>query len=1334
MKRLWIVLLSLAFLIAVTIVCAIATLQSGWFREKVRQRIVSVVEDGSGGRVEIGAFEYDWRRLTASVAPFTVHGTEPASGHPLFQARKLEVGLRIVSMLKRRVDVAFLAVDHPEVYVVVSSDGHTNLPSPKIASRNSKSFVQDLLDLKVGQFTVRDGWAEYNSQRIPLNIRAEDVSVRFRFEARGPRYTGDVASSSLHLNSPDMAEAVFDFRSALALSRSGLAIEHAKFMRGKSEVQVSGVVEDFASPHGTLNVQAKLHPEDLNRAFHVPIENRGEGNFTGTTVFRFSPGLDWRIEGKASGRGLAYRSKYVNLENAGLSTSLSIKQNALVLSDLNLAALDGSFHGRLDIDSWKKLSIVGEARGFSVQALASLPVPRSSELNGSASGPVKLDGTISRSGFRDVIANAKLTISPGQTGVPVQGFVDVTYDQRANAAILGNSIVDVGASHLEASGTVGQTLVVHATSSNLANAWAALPLAGQPIPHDVPVTLTGGMVRFDGTVSGPLNDPRIAGQVDATNFTANGKAFDHLAADFDLTHERANARSFTLSQGPLQIEGAGRIALVGWQAKDSSSISASLSLRGAEIKKILEERKSKIPITGTLAATAEIKGTYGSPQGTAGIDAENVTAYDEHLNRIRASAILSGDTLQFIDARLQGQVGQIQGQGTFVHPGTDWSTGAFRFDLTGRGLSVEKISHAQAFRKGLGGQLDFTAHGTARLTKGEFRVETITSETTLHNGSLEGNRYGNVTVTANSRGTILDVKATANLLNTALQGSGQWKLEGDDPGHGEIVIPRVTIATLHELVPAAERKPLPFEGFVEGKIDIDGPLRKPDKMTAEIHVNTLQLNASSGAQPRAGAKARDLILRNVKPMVMMATTQGVDIRNAQLTGTDTTLETQGRFSFDNKNPWDLKVKGSINLAILQIFNPNLLGSGISVVDAAVRGNLTEPQVEGRLELKNASLYVTDLPNGLDQANGVILFDRNRATVDSLSAITGGGNVTIQKGSFVGFRGPALLYRVQATADRVRYRSPEGVSITVNALLSLIGTSDNSVLAGTVTVVRAGFNPTTDIGGLLATTARPISSPAVPNEYLRGLQFDVRVESAQSLEIQTSLTRNIEAEANLRVRGTPERPVMLGNLTVNEGEIEFFGNRYRINRGEVNFYNSVKIEPNIDMDLETVVRGITVDITFSGPLNKLNFSYRSDPPLQTNDIIALLAVGRTPVTTGAIAASQAGSSGNYLGTGTNALLSQAISAPVAGRLQRFFGVSHIKIDPQLTDLTSVPQARLTLEQQISKEITLTYITNLTRTQEQIIRVEWDLNRQWSVIALRDENGAFGIDFQYRKRFK
>ena len=77
---------------------------------------------------------------------------------------------------------------------------------------------------------------------------------------------------------------------------------------------------------------------------------------------------------------------------------------------------------------------------------------------------------------------------------------------------------------------------------------------------------------------------------------------------------------------------------------------------------------------------------------------------------------------------------------------------------------------------------------------------------------------------------------------------------------------------------------------------------------------------------------------------------------------------------------------------------------------------------------------------------------------------------------------------------------------------------------------------------------------------------------------------------------------------------------------------------------------------------------------------------------------------------------------------------MKIDPTLTGVDYLPQARLIIEQQVSNEITLTYITNLNRTQEQIVQVEWDFSRRWSAIAVREASGVFGIDFQYRKRFK
>ncbi len=179
---------------------------------------------------------------------------------------------------------------------------------------------------------------------------------------------------------------------------------------------------------------------------------------------------------------------------------------------------------------------------------------------------------------------------------------------------------------------------------------------------------------------------------------------------------------------------------------------------------------------------------------------------------------------------------------------------------------------------------------------------------------------------------------------------------------------------------------------------------------------------------------------------------------------------------------------------------------------------------------------------------------------------------------------------------------------------------------------------------------------------------------------------------------------------------------------------MKIEPILDLELETKARGITVNVTLSGPIDKLKPNYSSDPPMQPNDIIALVAVGRDPSLASSLATTSAtGSGGGFNDTGLG-LLGEAASEQLSSRLQRFIGSSRVKIDPTMTGVDNLPQARLTIEQQVSRDITLTYITNLNRTQEQIVRVQWDFSKKWSAITqVRDSNGLFGIDFQYRRRF-
>jgi translocation and assembly module TamB len=80
------------------------------------------------------------------------------------------------------------------------------------------------------------------------------------------------------------------------------------------------------------------------------------------------------------------------------------------------------------------------------------------------------------------------------------------------------------------------------------------------------------------------------------------------------------------------------------------------------------------------------------------------------------------------------------------------------------------------------------------------------------------------------------------------------------------------------------------------------------------------------------------------------------------------------------------------------------------------------------------------------------------------------------------------------------------------------------------------------------------------------------------------------------------------------------------------------------------------------------------------------------------------------------------------------VSRLRIDPALPGIEYNPQARLTLEQQVTPDITFTYITVVNSSNPQVVRMEWDLNKRWSVVALREENGLFGLDFFFRKQLK
>ena len=53
--------------------------------------------------------------------------------------------------------------------------------------------------------------------------------------------------------------------------------------------------------------------------------------------------------------------------------------------------------------------------------------------------------------------------------------------------------------------------------------------------------------------------------------------------------------------------------------------------------------------------------------------------------------------------------------------------------------------------------------------------------------------------------------------------------------------------------------------------------------------------------------------------------------------------------------------------------------------------------------------------------------------------------------------------------------------------------------------------------------------------------------------------------------------------------------------------------------------------------------------------------------------------------------------------------------------------------MNKNLSIIYSTNLSSSQEQVIQLEYRISDRFSLVATRDEDGAFGLDFRVRKRF-
>ena len=1353
------------YLLIATGVGVVAVLAALWytttesFQAYVRSRMVAEVERITGGRAEIGSFHIVPFHLQVEVRNITVHGKEPPTDIPLAHADSLLAQVKVISFLRTEFGFYTVTLDHPVVHIAIGPDGTTNIPAPKEARKTSENTpIEQLFALSIDHLTLRNGELLWADRKTPLDFAVHDTGLQMDYSFLRGRYESHLTLGKVDSGFEDFRPFAWGTSVDFSLGATFADVKSLKWSSGRSSLEASGRISDFRNPHLEGSYDAHVDLEEAAAIARRHDVRDGIAEFKGSGRWSLN---EFTTAGTLALRDVGWQDNQIALKKASATSDYSVTDEQIKLSKLQGRVFGGGFTGDAQVDNWLHsipLPPAGKARkgaeNLPVITAVRPPVKKGEKVKvpGVQSGAVHLrlrdvsarevvlaldvpahplrrfhpsglaTGTVDaawKGSFRDVEVGFALDVNPplhpAKGESPVTAHIQGKYRAGSDSLELAQFNLSTPASHIQASGTLAASSTVHVSiaTSNLEE-WRPLVIALGG-PTNVPFRVNGN-ATFNGVAGGTLSSPTLAGTLVAEDFEFTVPPtsrtpeqvvhWDSLAANIQFSLHDVAFRGGTLRRGDTSADFDVSAILLKGQFTENSPYTARVNLHNVDVASTAALAGFDYPVSGTADVSLQIAGTRAHPQAQGHIHAANASAYGESIEKFDADLHIAGSETALNNIHLTHEGADVSGNAAYTP-----ATRGFRLDLTGKNFDVARIRRIHLDRLPVEGRADFTLQGSGTLD-----VPVISAAVHVRDLTLGHELEGGLDLEAATKGGEMRLSGHSAFPHGTFSIEGSVGMRDDYPANISVRMDHLDLDALWRAYLGGQ---LTGHSSVGGTVTMQGPLRDPRQWTLNGNVTDVAVEVEYAK------------LHNQDPVRFTYADQTVHIEPAHLVGEGTDIVGHGSIHFVGARELDLAVDGRIDLKLLGSMVPDLTASGLTTIHMTLGGTLSEPLPQGSIQIKNGTATYAGLPSGLSEMNGSLAFTRDRVHIDQLSARTGGGTLDL-KGDATNYNGQ-LNFNLTAVGKEVRLRYPPGVSSTATAELRWVGNRSASMISGDILVTKLAVTPGFDFGSYLE-RSRQSAAITPANSPLYNVKLDVAVRTAPELQMKTAVAR-LSGDADLRLRGSVARPSVLGRADILEGDATFNGIKFRLERGDITFANPVAIEPQVNLQATTHVRNYDLDVTVTGTPDRLTVNYRSEPPLPKSDIIALLALGRTSEESEQL--QQQSGQGLFNDEATALIINQAINSTVSSRMQKLFGVSRIKIDPQGLSTETNPTARgpqVTIEQQFANNITLSYSTNVSQSSQQIIQGEYYVNRNVSVVGTRDQNGVVSFDVRVRRRRK
>jgi len=814
------------------------------------------------------------------------------------------------------------------------------------------------------------------------------------------------------------------------------------------------------------------------------------------------------------------------------------------------------------------------------------------------------------------------------------------------------------------------------------------------LPRPMPALRLTGKADGSGEFGGTTEHPTVSGKLAVADATIAGTRVSRLAGDFSVAAGTLRTQAATLQTTGGAVDLSGTIALDATTANEWR-----LALRDVDTDLLLGT------VNGLTNLTTPVSG--GVVNGSFTCRGPWARTQTQALLTVKGPRV-GAEPLDHVDIEVTTSLPQWKGKLTAVRSAAEMLTaegsgdGKTRVDISLETTPLDLSTLRGARRRRLKGTVMARAHVTGKpLQPGG------TAEVHVDNLELEGGKLGAVTLQA--QGTDGNWKLTGGALDglmtlgASVQTLGGWPYTATVGWQEADLAPILTTDQALHLM-------------TTGSIDLSGALRAPTAPSGTVRVSQFMLRRDEWQ------------IEAPEPMRVDFDRGRFRIGSLALAAPGSRVSVSGEGSLTGDLALD--VQGDGDLVLLELIGgPLHAARGAFNVGAHIgRGQPGGWELRGQASVRNVALDL-GLPVAFTDTNGTFSLAGGSLRIDQLSGRAGGGEFTVG-GALDLNHGPAVTWSVR----EVSLAFPEWLEERITGKGRVEGTWKAITVAGDIEVLNALYDRPIELSGLLPWFKEQLAPAPQIGEPAREVRLDLHLHAPDGLFVDNNIAK-AELRCDLRVSGPVRTPSLDGLVEILSGDVKFRGRVFTITGGSVEFRNSSRINPILNITAEsqisTTEAEYTVSVVVSGTADSPRVQFASDDPTLTqNDVLSLVTFGQT--TTQPQRDNQPVGVGNILGLMPG-------DYDVQGHVRTLFGVDRFEVEPAYVRDTGSIEPRLTIGKDITDRLRALASSSFGQQAQNSVQLEYQLTRRLSLLSMwesrtQQEEGAIGGDLKFRYEFR